>query len=145
MGTSIQLIVPEKDWDEELVKEYFTHIIDKEESIKSGRSSPNIEEMPEYQIVKSYLPESLLITEQLQKDVIEAMDSELMYELFNGGYNGTVIYDDKIREFLKILRDAEEGLINDGNCKEKIKFRIETGPVALCEFALEKNYGIELI
>ena len=45
---------------------------------------------------------------------------------------------------MEILREAQQGLIEEGLDETKAKIRVEGASISLCEFALEHGYGIEL-
>lgn len=144
MGSDIVLVAPEEEWSEELIRQYIQYRQKKRANIHPEQQWQTAEETPEYQIGREYLPETLLIMEQLTTEIRSGIDNAELYRLMGEVNNRNTLHGDEIEELIEMLREAQQELIKDGLDERKAKIRVEGTPVALCEFAVEHGYGIRL-
>lgn len=82
--------------------------------------------------------------EQLTTEIRGGIDNAELYRLVGEVNNRNTLHGDEIEELIEMLREAQQELIKDGLDERKAKIRVEGTPVALCEFAVEHDYGLEL-
>ena len=144
MGADLKLVVPENEWSKDILQQYYNYRQDKRREIDPERDWPAAKDTLDYQVAVDELDRALLILEQLHRDLREAIDTDDFYALLGNVDERRTIYDDEIEDLIGILRESKKELIRIGDDKRKTEIRIETGPIALCEFALEEGYGVQL-
>ena len=153
MGVDLALVVPEnRKNDRKVIDDYYFFVFNK--AVKFRPEIPK-EKTPinsTYKYDLEWLKEGgyILILERIVSDIRNILDWKRTYELFGGIYKveTTIIYGDKIRELILILKEAKEKLVMSQNKDDPDwtdwEYGMETQVIALCEFALENNFGIRL-
>ncbi len=153
MGVDLVLVVPEnRKADRKIIDDYYNFVFNKERKLRPGITREESSYTINYKNDLAWLERKgyILIMERLSSDICNALNWQKMYELFGDPQKKhRVIYGDKIKELIKMLREAKEKLIE----KEKKREggpdwtnweKIEPHIIGLCEFALKNGFGIEL-
>lgn len=144
MSTSLKLIVPENEQSEDLLRRYHAYKRTKREEIRPGYDWPKAEETTGYKIGQEMLDDYFYLSEPLPRELLDQIDTDELYGLMGRVLERKTLYGDEINQLIEILREAQQGLVKAGVNERKAKIRVEGGPVSLCEFAVEHDYGVEL-
>lgn len=154
MGTDLKLVVPDdRKKDRKILDDYCSFVNKKEKKLKPDIPKEHYFSSIKYRIVREELQkgEDLNITDRIYTQVNNVLDFGDIYELFGNYYSVETadLYGDKIKKLIQILRKAKKELISNSDKAdsdwEDWNYTMETQLIALCEFALENDYGIHLI
>lgn len=144
MGADLELVVSEKNLDERLFREYLEYVQKKEKNIYPNKEYPDVKETYRYKIgIETHDP-PFPIMEQLQRDIFTHAGPKNIYGVLGRVNERNILYGEEIEDLIKTLRKAKEKMCQEGETPQKVEMRVEAGPVALCEFALEHGYGVRL-
>ncbi|GGM70747.1 hypothetical protein J2752_001787 [Halarchaeum rubridurum] len=121
--TAIALDVTD-DWGEELLHAYYTTLQGKKRRLRPEEEWNDPEATPGFQLGLEYLGERPYVEAAVPDDLGFCLE----------GYDGTVT-GDALADLAADLRDAAAA---------DRSFDVETGPVAVCEFAAERGHAVEL-
>lgn len=153
MGVDLLLIVSEgKKTDREVIDDYFSFVFNKGKKVRPDIPKEKSFTNARYRNELDWFEKKgyVLISERVYSDVRKVLDWQEIYELFDGLFESdkTIIYGDDIKKLIQMLKKAEEELIENENKGDPDwtdwKYTFETQVIALCEFALENNFGIQL-
>lgn len=153
MGVDIGLVVPEnRKKDRKVIDDYYSFVFYKEKKLRPEILKENSFINASYRNDLVWFEEKgyILILERVVSDISSVLDWQCVYELFGGLYESdkTIIHGDKIKELIRLLREAEDNLIKSQKKGDPDwtdwEGTMETQVIALCEFALENNFGIRL-
>lgn len=144
MGADIVLVAPESEWSEDLLRQYLEYRQTKRAEMFPEKDWPDIKETTEYRVAVECLDQTLLVMEQLLRDVWPAIDTDELYKLLGHANDQRVIYGGEIRELIDLFRDAKHELVRNGKSTKWVKMNVDTKPIVVCEFALERDYGVRL-
>lgn len=149
MGSILDLIVPEQDQEEAVIRAYYEYVLKKKQTIRPDLGCDQVEDFVGYQQATRRLEEGELffVYETLSNRIFSAIDGPAFRAVFDleGGYDNPVIDDPAdIETLIDILRDAKAELIENPPADADWELSLETQSIALCEFALKHGYGIEL-
>lgn len=112
------------DWGEDLLHAYYTALQGKKRGLRPDEEWNDPEATPGFQLGLEYLGERPYVEASVPDDLSTCLE----------GYDGT-ISGDALRGLVDAFRDATP---------DERSFAVETGPVAVCEFAAEHGYAVEL-
>ena len=148
MGSTLNLVIPEHDQREAVIRAYYEYVLEKKQSIRPEVAEESVEDLTGYQFAREQLDNGnrLFVSERLFSDVSDVMDWNPVRQMFglDDSWDNCIIWEPQdIKGLIKALRGAKEQLESQQpelywNCN------LETQAIALCEFALEHGYGIEL-
>lgn len=144
MSTNLDLIVPENERTEDLLRQYYAYRREKREEIRPEYDWPKAEETSGYKVGQEMLDDHFYLTESLPRELLDQISTDELYGSMGRVLERKTLYGDEIGELIEILREAQQGLIEEGLDETKAKIRVEGAPISLCEFALEHGYGLEL-
>lgn len=153
MGVDLVLVVPEnRKNDKKVIDDYYSFVSSKEKKFRPDIPKEKFLFNSTYKYVLNRLEERgyFIIMERIVSDIRNVLDWKSAYELFGGIYKveTTIIYEEKIKELILILKEAKEKLVRSLNKDDPDwtdwEYGMETQVIALCEFALENNFGIRL-
>lgn len=149
METYLYLVIPENSGDEIVIREFYRYILKKRRETRPNRDHRPVEEMIGYQSAIETLEErdKFLVYEQLTTSVIEAVDWDVVREVFADdevpmSEERIVCNEEKLSRLVEILRDGKAQLQREQPGIDW-EISIEAGPIALCEFALEHGYCVK--
>ncbi|KCZ70841.1 hypothetical protein ANME2D_02866 [Candidatus Methanoperedens nitroreducens] len=153
MGADFALVIPEnRKNDKKVIDDYYSFVLSKEKKFRPDIPKEKLPTNFNHKYNLDWLKEKgyILILERIYSDISSVLDWQRIYELFGGLYESdkTIIYGDKIKELIRLLREAEDKLVKSQK-KGDLDWTdwegtMETQVIALCEFALENNFGIRL-
>ncbi len=153
MGVDLVLVVPEnRKNDKKVIDDYYSFIFSKEKKLKLKIPKEKSITNARYRNALDWFEKkgSVLITERIYSDICNVLDWKSVYQLFGGLYDSdkTIIHGDKIKELIRLLREAGEKLVRSQKKDDPEwtdwEATMETQVIALCEFALNNNFGIHL-
>lgn len=147
MGVAISLIVPDENQTKKTLQDYYKLVHERQRSLYPGEDWPPVEERGGYQAGRITLNESgqLVILESIATEVIEALDTNRFYGLFesdSGKRSRSPIYGNEIRELISLFENAESNLESESNLMFDPEVEVRSKYIPLCEFALKNEYGI---
>lgn len=148
MGVSLVLAVEDEDQTEETIRAYYQYALEKERALREDEYDQGVNDWYKYEDSRDRLQEKGLfhVSEQLFRDVSVEIGWDNLEELFDPAETDQdyVITDpEDIVQLVELLRDAKRTL-QDEKPDVNWNLTLELETIALCEFALEHGYGIEL-
>lgn len=153
MGMYLYLTLPEGDQiNEQIIDEYYDYVEAKERDYYlnhyPGSKPEELQANIDRGFDKEYHDEEgeVYIYEQIYSNITDNVTiglRDLFPSYYESNKGNPEIFGDDIKELTKRLRDAKDDLKeqdNDTNWEMTFELQI----IALCEFALEHGYGIEL-
>lgn len=153
MGVDLELVVPEnRKNDKKVIDDYYFFVFSKEKKFRPEIPLEKSTAKIRHKNALNWFEKKgyVLITERIYSDIRRVLDWQRIYEIFGGLYESdkTIIYGDKIKELIRLLREAEVKLVKSQKKGEPgwedWEATMETQVIALCEFAMENNFGIHL-
>lgn len=149
MGTYLELVLPEEQQTNEwVVDRYYDYVESKEREYFPEQPQEELRANYQRELKRENLEEcgEVYLYEQITSGMIYGSELHLR-DLFPSYYEpiegDRTIYGEEIRQLISRLRKVKEQLKQEqGETHWEETFELQT--IALCEFALENDYGIEL-
>lgn len=157
MGTTLHLIVDPEDRDSAVIEEYYDYVVEKYERLDTDDTMKvewindrrtrhvNLFENEDNFTIFEYVPRGSGVNDAANK-LFKMM--HLMYEQADPD---TAHGEETIAELVDVLQDIKEELKETSEESGTSEYtpddreaQFETEPIAICEFALENGYGIEV-
>lgn len=143
MGAHLALVVNQSEESMTVVESYLRYKRSIAESLGSTSQPSDVTEFTEYTIAQQYLPNELVVQEPLYRWMLEVVDTDRYRSLLEPELTTRPIYGEDIEAAIQLFRDAKSELDTSDEPGDR-GYHLETGVIALCRFALENDYGVEL-
>lgn len=142
------MVGPDEDQCEAVIRSYYEYAIEKERALRGEEYDQKVEDWYKYQTSIEALREKDLfyVSEQLFRDVSTAMgwdEVRALFDLDENIRNPTITDPKDIERLVKLMRNAKRTL-QDEKPDVNWELTLEPQAIALCEFALEHGYEVEL-
>lgn len=146
MGTAICLEIPDNKKNADLIREYYKYKRQKSKEINGTDIIENAAEV-ERKVNEFHSEGSILIFESVYSSILESMDSDAFYSLFEQEERKNCVYSpihgDEIKTLINLLEKCKPKL-QEMKPEADWNSTLETQQIAICEFALNNNLGIRL-
>ncbi|MFC7167151.1 hypothetical protein [Halospeciosus flavus] len=133
MAPALALRVPsDEQWGEDLLAAFYASALGKRRRLAPGREWPDLPSMPGFVVGLEYLGERPYVEESIPESVYASAADHLDATFEDGTAAG-----ESLDDVADVLREAARE-------DEEVSLDVECGPVAVCEFARERGYEVEL-
>lgn len=114
MIASIELIVPEDEQSEEVLRQYYTYRQAKRAKIQPDYEWAAPEETSGFQVGQEMLGDYFYLNESLKRELLDTIDHEKWYNKMGMVLERNTLYGEEIEELIDILREAQQALLGKG-------------------------------
>lgn len=149
MGIYLQLVLPGKErTNEQIIDEYYDHVASKERQYFPDDAEEELaaNDRRETRRIDFEEEHSVFLYEQIYTNIRRSVDLHLC-EVFDSSPSSSeldrVVYGEDIERLIDRLREGKEQMKRQED-EDRWEQTFELQTIALCEFALKNDYGIEL-